>query len=79
MKQTPAHNIVNIDLMNLIPPKARNIVEVGCMHGAMARSYREINPSVHYVGIDIDPDYAQMAGQFCDRTLAACRTLRING
>lgn len=56
MKQTPAHNIVNIDLMNLIPPKARNIVEVGCMHGAMARSYREINPSVHYVGMPARPE-----------------------
>lgn len=30
-----------IDLMNLIPSKARNIVEVGCMCGAMARTYRD--------------------------------------
>lgn len=48
MKQTPAHNIVNTNLMNLIPSKARNIVEVGCMYGAMARAYREVNhqPSI---------------------------------
>lgn len=70
MKQTPAHNIVNTDLMNLIPSKARNIVEVGCMYGAMARAYREVNPSAQYIGIDIDPGYAQIAAQFCDRTLA---------
>ncbi len=41
------------------------------MHGAMARAYREINPAVHYVGIDIDPDYAQVAAQYCDRALGA--------
>lgn len=71
MKQTPAHNIVNIDLMHMIPTDARRIVEVGCMHGAMARTYRETNPHVHYFGIDIDPDYAQVAAQFCNQTLGA--------
>jgi SAM-dependent methyltransferase len=70
MKQTPAHNVVNTDLMGLIPPGTRRVVEVGCMHGAMARAYREINPSVHYTGVDIDPDYAAAAAQFCDRALA---------
>ena len=71
LKSTPAHNIVNTDLMRLIPAGARRIVEVGCMHGAMARAYREINPAAHYVGIDIDPDYAQVAAQHCDQALAA--------
>lgn len=71
MKQTPAHNTVNTDLMGLIPAEARRIVEVGCMHGAMARAYREAHPGIHYVGIDIDPGYAQVAAQFCDRTLGA--------
>ena len=56
MKQTPAHSIVNQDLLGLIPPAARRVVEVGCMHGAMARAYRAKNPAVDYVGIDIDPD-----------------------
>jgi trans-aconitate methyltransferase len=69
MQQTPAHNIVNTDLMQLIPADARRIVEVGCMHGAMARAYRESHPAIHYVGIDIDPDYAQVAAQFCDQSL----------
>lgn len=67
MKQTPAHNIVNHDLLQLIPPTVRRIVEVGCMQGAMARAYKEINPHAHYVGIDIDPDYAEVAAQFCDQ------------
>lgn len=71
MKQTPAHTIVNQDLLNLIPPDVRRIVEVGCMHGAMAHAYRTLHPSVHYLGIDIDPEYAQVAAQFCNKTLSA--------
>ncbi len=70
MKQTPAHSIVNTDLMAMIPAEARRVVEVGCMHGAMARSWRVQQPQVHYTGIDIDPDYAAVAAAHCDRALA---------
>lgn len=71
MKQTPAHTVVNTDLLNLMPADVRRVVEVGCMHGAMARLCRELHPSVHYLGIDIDPEYARVAAQFCDETLGA--------
>lgn len=70
MNQTPAHSIVNTDLMAMIPAEARRVVEVGCMHGAMARSWRVQQPQVHYTGIDIDPDYAAVAAAHCDRALA---------
>lgn len=70
MKQTPAHSIVNHDLLALIPSNARRVVEVGCMHGAMARAYRATNPAVDYVGIDIDPDYAAVAAEACTQALA---------
>ncbi|MDD2608142.1 MAG: methyltransferase domain-containing protein [Giesbergeria sp.] len=70
MKQTPAHDMVNYDLLNLIPVTARRIVEVGCMHGQMAREYLLRNPTANYVGIDIDPDYAKVAEQFCTQTFS---------
>lgn len=70
MKQTPAHSIVNQDLLGLIPPNARRVVEVGCMHGAMAQAYRAKNPTAEYVGIDIDPDYAAVAANQCTQALA---------
>lgn len=70
MKQTPAHSIVNHDLLRMIPDGARRIVEVGCMHGAMARAYLETHPGAEYVGIDIDADYAAVAAQACTRALA---------
>lgn len=65
MKQTPAHDVVNAELLSLIPLDARRIVEVGCMQGALARVVRERAPAVHYTGIDIDPDYAQVAAAHC--------------
>jgi trans-aconitate methyltransferase len=70
MKQTPAHENVNADLLALIPPHARRVVEVGCMHGAMARAYRATNPAAEYVGIDIDADYAAVAAASCTQALA---------
>ena len=70
MKQTPAHDTVNYDLLNLIPVTARRIVEVGCMHGQMAREYLPRNPTANYVGIDIDPDYAKVAEQFCTQAFS---------
>jgi SAM-dependent methyltransferase len=70
MKQTPAHAIVNRDLLALMPGHARRVVEVGCMHGALAAAYRQVQPKVHYTGVDIDPAYAEVAKASCQRTLA---------
>lgn len=70
MKQTPAHNIVNTDLLALMPQNCRRIIEVGCMHGALAQSYLQQNMKSEYVGIDIDPDYAKVADRVCTQALA---------
>jgi 2-polyprenyl-3-methyl-5-hydroxy-6-metoxy-1,4-benzoquinol methylase len=71
MGQTPAHTAVNMDLLALVPPSCRRIVEVGCMHGALARAVRQAQPDVQYVGIDIDADYARAAAAHCTEALAA--------
>ena len=71
MGQTPAHTAVNLDVLALIPSSARRIVEVGCMHGALAAAHREKQPEAHYVGIDIDVDYAAAAAANCSQTMAA--------
>ena len=71
MQSTPPHAIHNADLLALIPKDAKRVVEVGCMLGAMAREYRQINPSVDYTGIDVDADYAKQAQEHCTRTMGA--------
>ena len=71
MKQTPAHDVANRDVLALIPRDATRVVEVGCSSGALAKAFLAINPGCEYIGIDIDPDYAQMASASCTRTIAA--------
>jgi trans-aconitate methyltransferase len=70
MKQTPAHNVVNQELLQMIPPGSRRVVEIGCMQGALAQVFRERHPEVHYTGVDIDPDYARVAAEHCHRAFA---------
>jgi 2-polyprenyl-3-methyl-5-hydroxy-6-metoxy-1,4-benzoquinol methylase len=55
----------------MIPSYARRIVEVGCMHGALAQACRALNPAVEFVGIDIDADYARIAAVHCTKAFAA--------
>lgn len=71
MKQTPAHGVVNRELMAMIPDAARHVVEVGCMHGALAREWRAGHPAARYTGIDIDPDYAKVAAEHCTQAFGA--------
>lgn len=65
MKQTPPHDRVNLDALKLMSPNLSCVVEVGAGQGTLAREYRQINPAVRYIGIEIDSDYAASAGQHC--------------
>lgn len=69
MKQTPVHEVHNPDLLAFIPATSRKLIEVGCSSGAMAREFKKIQPNCHYLGIDIDADYVQLAKRYCDESL----------
>jgi SAM-dependent methyltransferase len=71
MEQTPSHDLHNGDLLALIPKHTARIVEVGSSSGALAREYKRIYPSCHYVGIEIDPRYAELSRRYCDEVLCA--------
>jgi SAM-dependent methyltransferase len=66
MDQTPVHERHNPDLLQLLPPGVRRIVEVGCSSGALAREYKKLNPGCHYLGVEIDAQYAALARRYCD-------------
>lgn len=66
MEQTPVHDIHNPALLDLLPVDARRVVEVGCSSGALAREYRKINPACHYTGVEVVPEYAELARRYCD-------------
>ena len=69
MHQTPAHERHNPELLQLVPPTARRVVEVGCSSGALAREYKKLNPACSYLGIEIMQEYATLARRHCDSVL----------
>ncbi len=56
----------NPDLLALIPPTAKAIVEIGCSTGALAHAVNSSRPDVHYIGVELDPKAAEIAARFCD-------------
>lgn len=66
MKQTPVHDLHNPDLLRVMDPATRNVLEVGCMSGALAREFKKIAPQVNYAGVEIDASYAELARKYCD-------------
>jgi trans-aconitate methyltransferase len=71
MKQTPAHSVVNQEILNMMSLNSNGVVEVGCMLGSLAQTYKKINPKCYYIGIDIDNNYAEKAKKYCDVAIAA--------
>ncbi|MEB3316782.1 MAG: class I SAM-dependent methyltransferase [Cyanobacteriota bacterium] len=66
--QTPAHDTANPDLLAILPAVAR-LVEVGCGTGALARAYHARQPRAHWLGIDIEPTYAELARRHCQEVM----------
>jgi 2-polyprenyl-3-methyl-5-hydroxy-6-metoxy-1,4-benzoquinol methylase len=71
VKQTRAHETANRELLGLIPPRASRVVEAGCSAGALAREYRAANPDCEYIGIELEPEYAELARRHCSRVVVA--------
>jgi tRNA A58 N-methylase Trm61 len=69
LKQTPAHEVANPDLLALMPRESRRVVEVGSSSGALARAFKALAPGCHYTGIEIDGDYAEASARYCDSVL----------
>ncbi len=70
MEQTPVHEHCNPDLLRLIPVSSRNLIEIGCSSGALAREFKKVNPACNYLGIDIDPGFVDLARRYCDGVLS---------
>jgi SAM-dependent methyltransferase len=67
--QTPAHEQHNPDLLAFLPLAASRLVEIGCSSGSLAREFKKKGGRGHYTGIELVPEYAELARQYCDRVL----------
>ncbi len=63
-------DIPNTDLISRIPANAITILDVGCGTGALGGAYRGVNPKARLLGIECDPDAANIARQRLD--IVAC-------
>lgn len=52
---------VNPDLLALIPPDAKTVLEIGCGEGALCEAYRRVNPGVEWKGVEINRDAVLVA------------------
>lgn len=64
--QTPLHHGFNPVILDLMDRNYSYIVDVGCMSGSLAQQYKKLNPNCFYHGIDIMPEYTQIAKMHCD-------------
>lgn len=69
MEQTLKYDHHTPELLNLIPIQSKKIVEVGCSSGALAREFKKISTENHWLGIEIDSAYAELAKEYCDRII----------
>src|SRR6516165_230562 len=57
----------NNDLLERIPLSATVVLDVGCNTGALGAAYRRLNPRARLLGIEQDPEAAEVATQRLDQ------------
>jgi 2-polyprenyl-3-methyl-5-hydroxy-6-metoxy-1,4-benzoquinol methylase len=68
---TPATEIVNTDVLAMMPPALKHVVEVGCGSGSLAGAYRAHNPDTLYTGLEVMPEYIKLAKRYCNNVYLA--------
>lgn len=56
------------DLLRLLPPTSRRILDVGCSNGTLGAALKQ-RFGAYVVGIEIDPEFAREAAQQLDRVI----------
>ena len=51
----------NPELLKLIPPDAKTVLEIGCGTGALCEAYRRMNSGFQWVGIESNKEACEIA------------------
>ena len=62
---------INQDILKLLPADAKLIIEFGCGSGATGARYKLINPQCFYLGIESNPELANLAKKRLDKVAIA--------
>lgn len=57
------------DLIDLMPLNARRVIDIGCGIGKNAKEYRKRASPEYYLGIEILPEDAEVAREFCSEII----------
>jgi 2-polyprenyl-3-methyl-5-hydroxy-6-metoxy-1,4-benzoquinol methylase len=63
-----AYESVRHEIVDLVPERARRVLDLGCSTGWLAAALKERGP-VEVVGIEREPEYAALAEERCDRVV----------
>ncbi len=55
----------NPDLLALVPPDCKTVLEIGCGAGALCEAYRRVNPGVEWYAAEINGEAAKQAREHC--------------
>ncbi len=57
------------DLINLVPEKVRDVLDVGCARGGYGRMLKSVRPDIHITGVELNPSLAEEAKRTYDQVV----------
>jgi len=65
----PSYVRARSSIVKLVPGDCRRILDVGCATGATSARLKELNPELKVVGVELDPEMAEVARGVLDEVL----------
>jgi 2-polyprenyl-3-methyl-5-hydroxy-6-metoxy-1,4-benzoquinol methylase len=67
MESTPATDIHNETIFEVVPATVGRVLEIGTGSGALARALLRRSPGIEYIGVEIEERHAELSRRYCTR------------